>query len=100
MRLTPLEQEAIKSSFREAFPRDDHIWLFGSRLDDTKRGGDIDLYIETHLLPDEAVRAKGRFLILLQTKIGEQRIDIVLNLLSLKQSKPIYSIAREGHLFS
>ena len=43
MRLTPQEQESILKSFQATFDQSDHIWLFGSRVDDTKREGDIDL---------------------------------------------------------
>ena len=44
MRLTPFEQNSIKKTFSETF-KSGKIYLFGSRTDDTQRGGDIDLYI-------------------------------------------------------
>ncbi len=44
MRLTDNDKRAIKEAFFEIF-EDGKIYLFGSRADDTKRGGDIDLYI-------------------------------------------------------
>ena len=76
MRLTTLEQQAILDGFEKTYGQDDHLWLFGSRIDDGKRGGDIDLYIETHLSTQEAVKAKFDFLRLLQDAIGEQKIDV------------------------
>ncbi|QEP43559.1 hypothetical protein D5085_10775 [Ectothiorhodospiraceae bacterium BW-2] len=52
------------------------VRLFGSRLDDSKRGGDIDLLIETDISqPDELVKAKNRFLAQLYRELGEQKID-------------------------
>ncbi|MDF3034197.1 MAG: hypothetical protein K0R76_1151 [Alphaproteobacteria bacterium] len=47
MRLTMTEQDVIRNSFRQCFGGEDHLWLFGSRVNDYKRGGDIDLYVET-----------------------------------------------------
>jgi hypothetical protein len=41
------EQDVIRNSFRQCFGGEDHLWLFGSRVNDYKRGGDIDLYVET-----------------------------------------------------
>ena len=46
-RLTPEEIEAIIETAKEVFENDVKVWLFGSRIDLAKRGGDIDLYIET-----------------------------------------------------
>ncbi|NPA28389.1 MAG: nucleotidyltransferase domain-containing protein [Epsilonproteobacteria bacterium] len=77
MRLTDYEIEAIIKSFKEVFKKGE-IYLFGSRVDDTKRGGDIDLYIIT---PKEnsTIDNKIKFLISLQDKIGEQKIDVVIS---------------------
>ena len=77
MRLTTTEQIAIKKAFIEVFGGG-KIYLFGSRVDDTKRGGDIDLYlVPTKKFDDERER-KIKFLIKLDEYIGEQKIDVVL----------------------
>lgn len=39
MRIQPYEQAAIVSTITR-FDKESEIYLFGSRLDDTKRGGD------------------------------------------------------------
>ena len=54
------------------------VRLFGSRVRDDLRGGDIDLHVEADDLGPEAFPArKGRLWGLLQDRLGEQRIDIV-----------------------
>ena len=47
MRLTPEQVTIIKKAGAETFGDSARVWLFGSRVDDHKRGGDIDLLIET-----------------------------------------------------
>jgi len=49
MRLAVYEKEIILNILKEVFG-DVQVLLFGSRLDDTKKGGDIDLFI----LPEES----------------------------------------------
>ena len=44
MRLQDNEVGVILSEVKKAFA-DARVYLFGSRLDDTRRGGDIDLFI-------------------------------------------------------
>lgn len=46
MRLTPEQIDAITTNVRRHLGGAANIWLFGSRLDDTRRGGDVDLYVE------------------------------------------------------
>jgi hypothetical protein len=46
MRLTQEQQSAIRTAASEAFGAGATVWLFGSRVDDHKKGGDIDLVIE------------------------------------------------------
>jgi len=77
MRLTPFEAKAIKQAFCETF-EDGKIYLFGSRVDDSKRGGDIDLYLcPSQKFEDERIR-KRMFLIKLDEYIGEQKIDVII----------------------
>lgn len=45
MRLTEDEQSVIKRIVAGTFGDDAVLWLFGSRVDDAKRGGDVDLYV-------------------------------------------------------
>ena len=44
VRLSEEEIFFIKKAFYEVFG-DGYIYLFGSRVDDMQRGGDIDLYL-------------------------------------------------------
>ena len=77
MRLTDNDKKAIKETFFEIF-EDGKIYLFGSRVVDTKRGGDIDLYIS----PSSKTRLASKkidFLVALKQKIGEQKIDVVID---------------------
>ncbi len=96
IRLTPFEIDAICKSFQAYFTPGDHLWLFGSRVNPEARGGDIDLYIET-TIPDvsAAVDNNTAFVMDLYDKIGEQKIDVVLNLVTRDYKLAIYEIARE-----
>jgi predicted nucleotidyltransferase len=46
MRLKKYEIEAIENTFLKKFIHGE-VYLFGSRVDDNQKGGDIDLYIKT-----------------------------------------------------
>ncbi len=96
IRLTPFEIDAICTSFRTHFAPEDHLWLFGSRVNLKARGGDIDLYIETTISDaSSAVDKNTAFVIELYDKIGEQKIDVVLNLVTRGHKLAIYEVARE-----
>jgi predicted nucleotidyltransferase len=74
MRITEQERQAIISVILR-FDENAEIHLFGSRLDDSKRGGDIDILIKS-----DVVNKKMLFLIEeeLFTHIDEQKLDFVL----------------------
>lgn len=84
---------AISKSFRLCFLPGDHLWIFGSRVDLKKKGGDIDLYLETTMSAGEACKARIKFLTNLEIELGEQKIDVVMNIGNLKL--PIYEVAKK-----
>jgi predicted nucleotidyltransferase len=71
-RIIKILQENIVKSFGNV-----NVYLFGSRLDDTKKGGDIDLAIDTHLSKEEFRRKKAQFLALLMRIDFDYQIDVV-----------------------
>ena len=76
MRLTQEEITAIKKTFHKIFQKGE-IFLFGSRVDDNARGGDIDLFIKG--CEKEKIKEKKiKFLVELKKRIGDQKIDVVI----------------------
>lgn len=94
MRLTQEQIAAIRISVDEVFGRGAQVWLFGSRVDDRRRGGDIDLLVcpaATHIRPSLA--SKIRFLSKLERRIGERKVDVVVE--AVDDSRPIVRVAHE-----
>lgn len=94
MRLTQEQIAAIRISANEVFGVGVQVWLFGSRVDDRKRGGDIDLLVRpaaTHIKPSLA--SKVRFLNKLERRIGERKVDIVVE--TADDPRPIVRVAHE-----
>ncbi len=87
MRITPFERQAITQTAEEIFGPSTHVYLFGSRVDDSKRGGDIDLYIVCSDISDisdmsdmsKVFEKKIWFLAKLKRAIGDQKIDVVFH---------------------
>ncbi len=77
MRLTAIEIQNIKQCASDVFGKGSKVILFGSRIDDSKKGGDIDLFIEPQQLTD-AVRQKVEFISKVQLCLGYQKIDVII----------------------
>ena len=96
MRLTPSQISSIKQVAAEVMGDQARVLLFGSRADDTRRGGDIDLYVAAPVLPQEAQLAvKLKFLVKLKQQIGERRIDLVFAPAPGQPTWPIHAIAQQ-----
>ncbi len=74
VRLSIEEITAIRETVR-ALDNEARVYLFGSRTDNTKRGGDIDLLVMSQKLArGDAGKIRWR----LWELLGEQKIDIVI----------------------
>lgn len=86
----------ISSTAAEFFGERASVFLFGSRLDDTRRGGDIDLFVT---VPEFSLQrkldAKLRFLVAIKRKLGDRRIDVVFAPGDGEEVLPIHRIAKE-----
>ncbi len=53
------------------------LYLYGSRVDDTKKGGDIDLFIKTSSEVASVLNAKKHLILAeMKTRIDDQKIDL------------------------
>ena len=74
MRLSNYEKNVIKTSIYKHDP-EAAVYLFGSRTDDTKKGGDIDiLVLFKKINPGDKIDIKVDIF----EKLEEQKIDIIL----------------------
>ena len=88
MRISETDRQTIQRAILEKDPSA-QIYLFGSRVDDDAKGGDIDLLVISEkftLLDKLAVLAK------LHQALGDQKIDLVV---ARDLSKPFTRIARQ-----
>ena len=85
MRLTNQQLSIIKTTATQLFGASTGVWLFGSRVDDAARGGDVDAIVD----------AKLRFLMEMHKKLGERKIDVVICRPDSNNDLPIYRVAKE-----
>ncbi|MDN5872407.1 MAG: nucleotidyltransferase domain-containing protein [Nitrococcus sp.] len=78
MRLTSEQARVIREKVHAAFGASARVYLFGSRLDDTARGGDVDLYVEVSHLVQNRAAAASRLTAELQLALGDQHIDVLV----------------------
>ena len=74
MRLTPEEQKVITEAIH-AIDQDAQIYLFGSRVSDQSKGGDIDLLVISEKLEFEDLLKLRRTIL---DQIGWQQLDLII----------------------
>jgi len=96
MRLSVDERTAVESAAQRFLPVGARVCLFGSRTDDARRGGDIDLLIELPALQStaELVAVRNRFTAHLYRLLGERRIDVLIATPQVSDAGPVVESAR------
>jgi len=95
MRLSQIEIEAINSLAIKYFGESVQVFLFGSRVDDSKKGGDIDLFIKNNDEKLLTLETKIQFLVDLKLEIGDQKIDVVFDNESTRSKVSFYRSIQE-----
>lgn len=93
MRLQPNEIDIIKSNILK-YIEDAKIILFGSRVYDDKKGGDIDIFVETQ----ECIDLKKQIKILTDLELEGigRKVDLVLKTPKSKDVSIFETIYQEG----
>jgi len=92
MRLNSSEKNKIIEYAKFYFGTHIKLYLFGSRVDDNKKGGDIDLYLEAETVID--LQTQINFLTAIYKNITQRKVDLIIK---MPNSKPlaIYKTARQ-----
>lgn len=78
MRLSSHACEVIRQAVAEQFGEQAQVRVFGSRLDDSARGGDIDLHVSTGSAVDNPGWLSSLLAAKLQRRLDGRRVDIRL----------------------
>lgn len=98
MRLKSTELDIIHQCVVDLFSEEVDVWLFGSKVDDSARGGDIDIMIDSSSEVVSPALQSARLSASISRKMAGRKVDVVIaapNLLEL----PIHRSARlQGQL--
>jgi predicted nucleotidyltransferase len=98
MRLTQHEARMIHRLAHEVAGEQARVRVFGSRLDDEARGGDVDLLLELPTPVENPALMAARLAARVSRAMGGRKIDVLLSAPNLKHL-PIHDIAlKEGCL--
>ncbi len=91
MRISEASKSQIIQNAKQYFGNDIKLYLFGSRVDESKKGGDIDLYLESTQDIDWETQIK--FLAALNRAGIDRKIDLLVNSPKHKH-RPIFDTAK------
>ncbi len=93
MRLNQEQIQSIKQTAQTVLGEDARVILFGSRVDDAKKGGDIDLLFETDQLVSNRATILGAIYVALIRQLGDRKIDVLLKDRASPPA-PVFELAR------
>jgi len=77
MRLSLEQILQIKHHITDIYGGNTYVYLFGSRVDDAEKGGDIDLLIEVETKEQATLENEFKLSGALQLALGPQKIDLI-----------------------
>jgi predicted nucleotidyltransferase len=95
MRLSESERLAIREVVTRRLGPSAKAMLFGSRVDDMRRGGDIDLLIEVPHEVEEPLAESVHLEVDLMRALGERKIDVLLSYPGVAD-QPFHAMARKA----
>ena len=93
MRITPQQHQSIRKIITEIAGDDAVVILFGSRIDDNKRGGDLDLLIELPHEIDNPAWLIAQLSAKLSRLMAGRKVDVLLSASNLMEL-PIHKHAK------
>lgn len=78
MRLTEQDRQAILRVIRATCGAQARVRLFGSRVDDAERGGDIDLLVELPYEPDDIYALQRQLFAKLLRALQGRPVDVLI----------------------
>ena len=94
MRLTEQQIKIIRHVVENLAGNNARVTLFGSRVDDTKKGGDIDLLISLPKTVQHPAELSAKISAQLIRKFEGRKVDVILSAPNLK-GLPIHVIAEK-----
>ena len=94
MRLTPAQIDTIKSTAQAVLGEGVQITLFGSRVHDDQKGGDVDLMLEVPAAIDEPALMAARVATRVSRAMHGRKVDVLLKAPNLLE-QPIHRIAAQ-----
>lgn len=78
MRLSERHRQAVLGVVAETCGPDARVRLFGSRVDDTRRGGDVDLLVELPYDPDDVHALERQLYVRLLRALDGRPVDVLV----------------------
>lgn len=94
MRLSTHERTVILEAARRHFGKAAEVWLFGSRVLDDTRGGDIDLLVELPAPVASPLSLSLAFEADIQSELDDPKVDVLVRTFG-EEASPICRLARE-----
>jgi predicted nucleotidyltransferase len=94
MRLSQAYQQRIKALTRDVFGPETHVKVFGSRVNDEAKGGDLDLLVITPQPVERPAVMASKLAVKVSRLLEGRKVDVLIDAPSLER-KPIHEAANQ-----